>query len=145
MAAPHGGVPIGLQLARTTHVLTQEFERAMTQAGASAAAWQVLVAVRSGRGGTQGELARVMGLTGATLTYHLNALERDGLVRRWRDPANRRVQRTELTDDGVAVFDRLRHVAARHDARIRTLLGEKDVHALSDLLGRLSAGFADPA
>ncbi len=40
--------PIGLRLARTARVATQAFERAMTEAGGSASAWQVLLL--SGRG-----------------------------------------------------------------------------------------------
>lgn len=115
----------------------------MAEAGTSASAWQVLVVVRSGRWDTQSEMAKAMGLTGATLTHHLNALESQGLVRRWRDPTNRRVQQTELTDDGAALFARLRRVAAHHDARIRALLDDDEADALANLLDKLSAGFAE--
>src|SRR3954449_5722518 len=89
--------PLGLQLSRTARAVTQAFERAMAEAGGSAAAWQVLVLIRSEQWGTQASLAEAMGITGATLTHHLNALERQGLVRRWRDGGNRRRQRAELT------------------------------------------------
>src|SRR5919112_5814109 len=107
--------PIGLHLTRTARVLSQAFDRAMAEAGGSAAAWQVLLLVRSGQWGQQSEMAAAMGVTSATLTHHLNALERQGLVRRWRDDGNRRVQRVELTDEGIARFDRLRTVAQAHD------------------------------
>src|SRR5918994_4363947 len=102
--------PIGLNLARTARVVGQAFDRALAEAGGSAAVWQVLLLVRSGQWGQQSEMAAAMGVTGATLTHHLNALERQGLVRRWREDSNRRVQRVELTDDGIALFDRLRAV-----------------------------------
>src|SRR5215212_10414833 len=114
--------PIGLRLARTARVVTQAFERALAEAGGSAAAWQVLVLVRSQDWGTQAEMAAAMGISGATLTHHLNALERQGLVRRWREDGNRRVQRTELTDEGIALFDRLRDVAVAHDQRLAATL-----------------------
>src|SRR4051812_12934618 len=91
--------PLGLRLARTARVVTQAFERAMAQAGGSASTWQVLVLVRSEQWGTQAQMAEAMGITGATLTHHLNALERQGLVRRWRDDENRRVQHVALTDE----------------------------------------------
>src|SRR6058998_3145993 len=111
MGRPPVVPPIGLRLARTARVVTNVFERAMAEAGGSAAAWQVLVLVRSQQWGTQSRIAEAMGITGATLTHHLNALESQGLVRRWREASNRRVQRVALTPAGEALFDRLREVA----------------------------------
>jgi MarR family transcriptional regulator for hemolysin len=142
MPGPPARPPIGLQLARTARVVSQAFDRSLAEAGGSAATWQVLVLVRSQRWGTQAEMAEAMGITAATLTHHLNAMERQGLVRRWREEGNRRSQRVELTDEGVALFDRLRAVAARHDARLRSELSREDVERLSELLGRLEAGLA---
>ena len=77
--------PIGLQLTRTARVVSQAFERAMAEAGGSAATWQVLLLVRSQKWDKQSQMAEAMGITAATLTHHLNALERQGLVRRWRE------------------------------------------------------------
>src|SRR3954471_19778379 len=119
-------MPIGLQLARTARSVSTEFERAMAEGGGSASTWQVLLLVRSGQWDTQSNLAKAMGVTGATMTHHLNALESQGLVRRWRDDSNKRVQQVELTDDGVAMFDRLREVAIRHDRRLRSRLSPKE-------------------
>jgi MarR family transcriptional regulator for hemolysin len=134
--------PIGLLLSRTARVVTQAFERAMAQAGGSVSAWQVLVLVRSGQWGTQSRMAEAMGVTGATLTHHLNGLEAQGLVRRWRDPGNRRVQQVELTPEGEALFDRLREVAVRHDQRLRSMLSDAELAQLGDLLQRLQTGIA---
>jgi len=136
MARPQT-TPIGLQLTKTARSVSQAFERAMADAGGSAAAWQVLLLVRSGQWDTQSGLAKAMGVTGATMTHHLNALEEQGLVRRWRDDSNRRVQQVELTDAGVELFDRLRQVAMRHDARLRAALGERETAQLAQLLHKL--------
>jgi MarR family transcriptional regulator for hemolysin len=136
--------PIGLQLARTAHAATKAFERSMAAAGGSASAWQVLVLVRSGQWGTQSGIAKEMGITGATLTHHLNALEAQGLVRRWRDPSNRRIQQVELTDEGIALFDRLRSVAFEHDARLRAPLTDREVELLGELLGRVRTSLEEP-
>jgi MarR family transcriptional regulator for hemolysin len=132
--------PLGLQLSRTARTATQAFDRAMAEEGGSASTWQVLLLVRSQAWGNQARLAEAMGITGATLTHHLNALEARGLVRRWREPHNRRVQRVELTPQGIALFDRLRGVAVHHDRRLRALLGEDDADRLAHLLDRLSRG-----
>src|ERR1700709_1150063 len=118
MERPPTVPPIGLRLPRTAGAVSQAFERAMAEAGGSASSWQVLLLVRSGEWGTQSRLAEAMGVSGATMTHPLNPLEAQGLVRRWRDDANRRVQRVELTDEGAALFDRLRAVAVRHDERL---------------------------
>jgi MarR family transcriptional regulator, transcriptional regulator for hemolysin len=136
--------PLGLRLARTAHAVTQAFERAMAEAGGSASTWQVLLLVRSKEWGAQSELAEAMGVTGATLTHHLNAAERQGLVRRWREPDNRRAQRVELTPAGSAMFDRLRKVAVHHDERLREPLTDEETEQLADLLDRLHATVETP-
>jgi MarR family transcriptional regulator, transcriptional regulator for hemolysin len=133
-------VPIGLRLTRTARAVANAFERAMAEAGGSAATWQVLLLVRAQQWGTQSAMAKSMGITAATLTHHLNALERQGLVRRWREPGDRRSQRVELTDQGSALFDRLREVAVVHDARLRSRLSEAEAEQLAGLLDRLAAG-----
>jgi MarR family transcriptional regulator for hemolysin len=135
--ATERGIPIGLQLTRTARSLSQEFEHAMAEAGGSASAWQVLLLVRSGQWDTQSNLAKAMGVTAATMTHHLNALETQGLVRRWREESNKRVQQVELTDEGIAMFDRLREVAMKHDRRLRSRLTANDAEQLAKLLQKL--------
>jgi MarR family transcriptional regulator for hemolysin len=129
-----------LRLARTSRAVTQAFERAMAEAGGSVATWQVLLLIRTQPWDTQSELAEELGITGATLTHHLNALERKGLVRRWREDSNRRVQRVELTEDGLELFNHLREVARRHDRLLRGQLSDDEAEVLGKLLERLEAG-----
>src|SRR4051812_27642873 len=111
----------------------------MAEAGGSAATWQVLLLVRSQGWSKQSQMAEAMGITAATLTHHLNALEKQGLVRRWREADNRRAQHVELTPRGVELFDRLRRVALAHDARLRGALSEAEADQLAGLLDRLQA------
>src|SRR5215207_11268708 len=66
----------------------------MSEAGGSAATWQVPLLVRSEQAGAQARMAEAMGISGATLSHHLNAPEARGFVRRWREASNRREQRT---------------------------------------------------
>jgi MarR family transcriptional regulator for hemolysin len=135
--------PIGLRLTRTARAATTAFERAMAEAGSSPSTWQVLLLVRSEQWGTQSAMAEAMGVTGATLTHHLNGLEAAGLVRRWREDDNRRVQRVALTDAGAELFDRLRGVALAHDERLRSNLTEDEVATLAELLDKLRSGLDD--
>jgi MarR family transcriptional regulator for hemolysin len=143
MAPPPRTPPIGLQLVRTARQVSKAFDRAMTEAGGSAATWQVLLLVRSGNWDTQSRMAEALGVTGATLTHHLQALEARGLVRRWRDEGNQRVQQAELTEQGEALFGRLREVAAAHDRRLRSGMSDEEAAHLADLLERMRAGLDD--
>jgi MarR family transcriptional regulator for hemolysin len=89
-------------------------------------------------------MAAAMGITAATLTHHLNALEAQGLVRRTREEGNRRVQHVELTPAGIALHDRLRKVAVGHDRRLRAVLTNEEVERLGELLDKLRAGLEPP-
>jgi MarR family transcriptional regulator for hemolysin len=135
--------PIGLQLTRTAKVLSRAFDEALAEVGGSLPAWLVLVSLKAGGHGTQRELADAVGIEPATLTHHLHRMEADGLVRRTRQPENRRVQVVELTADGEAAFVRLLGAVTAFDRRLRAGLSGRDVASLGDLLGRLRANATD--
>jgi MarR family transcriptional regulator for hemolysin len=143
MTNPPSPEPIGLHVARVAKSLNRAFEAALSDAGGSLPAWLILLSLKSGRWGTQRELAEAIGIRGATLTHHLDGLERDGLVSRRRDPENRRVQVVELTAAGDRLFGQLRRAAVDFDARLRDGLGDRDLERLRELLGRLGANVED--
>jgi MarR family transcriptional regulator for hemolysin len=130
-------------LQRVAKALNRAFEEELAAAGGSVPMWLILVSLKSGRPETQRELAAAVGIQGATMTHHLDSLEKAGLVKRERDPANRRVQRVQLTKEGDAAFERLRKVAVRWDQRLRAGLGEKELATLARVLDKLSANAAD--
>jgi DNA-binding MarR family transcriptional regulator len=74
---------------------------------------------------TMGDLARRVAVTEKTTTGLVDRLERDGLVQRLRDPADRRVVRVKLTARGT-------RLARRLDAEL--------LEKLTRLMGRLDAG-----
>ncbi len=49
------------------------------------------------------------------------------------------MQRVELTDEGIVLFDRLRDIAVRHNARLQAVLSDEEAATLSELLERLRA------
>jgi MarR family transcriptional regulator for hemolysin len=135
---PPAGPPIGLHVTRTARVLSRAFDDALAAAGGSVPVWLVLISLKSQRLlASQRKLAEAIGIQGATLTHHLNAMEADGLVTRRRDPSNRRVHVVELTDAGEALFQRLRAAAVAFDRRLRAGLADEDVATLARLLDRL--------
>ena len=131
--------PVGLQVTRTAKVLSRAFDAALVEAGGSLPTWLVLVSLKGKAHGAQRELADAVGIEGPTLTHHLNRMEAAGLVTRTRDPANRRVHRVELTDEGRAAFQRLLGAVTEFDRRLRRGLSREDLDLLEDVLGRLQA------
>jgi MarR family transcriptional regulator for hemolysin len=134
--------PIGLQLARSARSVSRAFDEALAAKGGSLPVWLVLLSLRTQALGTQRELAEAVGIREATLTHHLTAMERDGLVTRRRDGGNRRVQVVELTPAGIGLFDQLVTAALDFDRRLRAGVTDADVAQLRGLLTRLEENVA---
>ncbi|MEY9873031.1 MarR family transcriptional regulator for hemolysin [Streptacidiphilus sp. MAP12-33] len=131
--------PTGLALGQAARVVSRAFDDALEEAGGSMPVWLILLNLKIGRPGTQRELAEAVGLREATLTHHLNALDKRGLVARHRDPENRRVHVVSLTEEGEAAFLRMRDAAMAFDARLNQGLTDVERALLTDLLRRLTA------
>jgi MarR family transcriptional regulator, transcriptional regulator for hemolysin len=140
-------LPIGLRLAQASRTVERAFDSALAEAGGSLPVWLVLLNLKVRRPANQRELAEAVGITGATLTHHLNAMHAQGLIARARDDANRRVQVVTLTEAGEAAFLRLREAAIAFDASLRAGFEETDLTTLAANLDRLAANAAseDPA
>src|SRR5580704_1272525 len=129
--------PLGLHLTRISRTVSRAFDDTLAEAGGSLPVWLVLISLKSRPRASQRELAEAVGIQGATLTHHLDAMESAGLVTRRRDPANRRLHLVELTPAGDALFLRLRDAAAAFDRRLRAGLSDGEVSQLATLLTRL--------
>jgi len=140
--APSFPVPIGLSLNQAARTVERAFDEALSEAGGTLPVWLILLNLKIGKPGNQRELAEAVGVREATLTHHLNAMDKRGLITRRRDASNRRVHVVELTEDGEAAFLRLREAAMAFDARLRQGLSAEDVDRLGVLLSVLSANAA---
>ncbi len=129
---------LSLLVGRVAKELSRAFDDVLVAAGGSTPTWQVLRALSAGEHRTQADLAATVGVRQPTLTHHLDALERAGLVVRERADANRRVQRVTVTESGEHLFLRLRRAAASFDGRLRAGLDDGDVAELRRLLGQLA-------
>jgi MarR family transcriptional regulator, transcriptional regulator for hemolysin len=134
--------PIGLQLATTAKTVSRAFNAALAEAGGSLPVWLILTSLRGEQWRTQLELARSLGIEGPTLTRHLDAMERAGLVERRRDAKDRRAVQVELTDAGRELHNRLRAHVIAFDQRLRHGLDEQDLAGLRKLLTRLEQNVA---
>jgi MarR family transcriptional regulator for hemolysin len=129
--------PIGLTLTRTAKGVSRAFDDALAAAGGSLPVWLIMISLKTQSLGNQRELAEAIGIRGATLTHHLNAMEAGGLVTRRRDPANRRIHQVELTERGETLFHQLAAAAFVHDQRLRTGFSEEEIATFEQLLRRL--------
>ncbi|MER9254696.1 MarR family transcriptional regulator [Mesorhizobium sp. M0184] len=136
---PFDRPPIGMNLARTAKLVAQAFDAALVEAGGTLPVWVTLLSVKSRELANQRELAGMIGIRGATLTHHLNAMETQGLLMRRRDPENRRVHQVELTQAGEALFLKLRTAALAFDKRLRKGLSDDRLAEFTEVLAALRA------
>jgi len=129
--------PLGRQLALTAKLVAHEFNAALVAAGGSLPTWLVLHTLSSGEWRTQHGIAQALGIEGATLTRHLDALEEAGLVARHRDSNDRRAIRVEATDAGRELYARLLRAARAFDSRLRAGFEEAELEQLQALLDRI--------
>src|SRR4029079_18257536 len=92
----------------------------------------------------QNDLAAAVGIEGPTLTRHVDALERQGLVRRRQDPGDPRAVVVELTHAGHAAHARLLEVVIAFDRRLRSGISQEEVDTLRELLGKLEENVTAP-
>jgi MarR family 2-MHQ and catechol resistance regulon transcriptional repressor len=93
----------------------------------------------------QSELAAKLLKSGGNLTLVVDNLERDGLVSRTRDPADRRYIKVELTAKGRRFIGALFPKVAKSIAHEFAVLTSRDQIALARICKRLGVGQAKPA
>jgi homoprotocatechuate degradation regulator HpaR len=107
--------------------------------GLSDQQWRVLRVL--GEHGTveTGTVAREAFILGPSLTGVLTRMERDGLIRRERDPADQRRTVVQATAKGRKLVDKLSGVIEAHYTKMETSLGKQKLAQLYELLDHLIA------
>jgi homoprotocatechuate degradation regulator HpaR len=105
--------------------------------GLSDQQWRVLRVL--GEHGTveTGRVAREAFILGPSLTGVLARMERDGLIRRERDPADQRRTVVEATAKGRRLVDRLSQAVEGHYQWMEKTLGKQKLEQLYQLLDEL--------
>ena len=105
--------------------------------GLSDQQWRVLRVL--GEHGTveTGRVAREAYILGPSLTGVLARMERDGLIRRERDPADQRRTVVEATAKGLRLVDKLSHAVEAHYQFMEQALGKQKLAQLYSLLDEL--------
>ncbi|MGC1174951.1 homoprotocatechuate degradation operon regulator HpaR [Polaromonas sp.] len=84
-----------------------------------------------------GKVAREAFILGPSLTGVLTRMERDGLIRRARDPADQRRTVVEATDKGMQLVETLSQTIEAHYAWMEKTLGKESLAQLYELLDQL--------
>lgn len=86
---------------------------------------------------TQVEVAHEMQVTSANVTFLVDGLEKEGLVRRVPSTTDRRTVYVELTDAGLAFAERIVPSLARYMARMLEGFSDEEKHTFCDMLDRV--------
>ena len=105
--------------------------------------WPVLMFLWASDGLSQAELVRTLHADDATIARTMDGLERDGLVRRERNPDDRRQVRVLLTDRGCDLRDVLIPCALGINRTAMAGLDEAERTQLFELLGRVRSSLEE--
>ncbi|WP_445322890.1 homoprotocatechuate degradation operon regulator HpaR [Ramlibacter sp. AN1133] len=136
-AFAHRNLPRLLLQARES--LMARTRPSLREHGLSDQQWRVLRVL--GEHGTleTGRVAREATILGPSLTGVLARMERDGLIRRERDPADQRRTVVEATPKGLKMVDRLSTSVEAHYQWLEQSLGKQKLAQLYALLDELIA------
>jgi homoprotocatechuate degradation regulator HpaR len=84
-----------------------------------------------------GRVAREAFILGPSLTGVLTRMERDGLIRRFRDPADQRRTVVEATPKGMRMVESLSRTIEAHYAWMEKSLGKQKLSELYQLLDQV--------
>ena len=107
--------------------------------GLSDQQWRVLRVLGEHGMVETGRVAREAYILGPSLTGVLARMERDGLVRRERDPADQRRTVVEATAKGLKMVERLSRSVENHYQWLEKSLGRQKLAQLYELLDELIA------
>lgn len=111
--------------------------------GMSYARANLLIAVRSahedGNSARMVDIAMDLGVTGRTLTTMVDSLEKQSLIRRETDPADRRAYQLVLTQAGNDLIPRLQEELSEASETVVAPLSDADRSRLAGLIDQLIA------
>lgn len=115
----------------------REISKRLAAHGVRAGQWPVMMFLWAQDGQTQRELSRQVAIEDATMVRTIDRMERDGLVRRERNPQDRRQIRIFLTEKGWDLRDTLIPEAIAGNRLALRGVSEDEQRQLLDLLRRV--------
>jgi DNA-binding MarR family transcriptional regulator len=133
---------LGYSLKRAQLRIFDDFIRCVAPLQLTPAQFSVLMLVETNPGRNQTEIASTLGILRPNFVALLDELESRDLCLRSRSTNDRRSHILRLTDKGRAVLSRARKlIEARHEARLKELLGDTNRDQLLAMLGKIAREF----
>ena len=112
--------------------MKQAFER---EVGLSAATWFLLTMLIDEDGISQGEVSHRFEVDPSRITRLAQRLEKEGLLRRKRDPEDNRVVRLQATEEGRHLIESRQERREGFEEGIRQELGQEELAEFRRVLG----------
>ncbi|WFB10932.1 MarR family winged helix-turn-helix transcriptional regulator [Streptomyces sp. LX-29] len=144
---PPGAVPealgecIGYLLGRSHALIRSRAELAFAEKGLSVKEYGVLCILHAEESSSQQALAERLGVDRTTMSSTVDGLVRRSLVRRTRNPRDRRAYRVWMTAEGYRTAEEIEERAAAIDKEFTDRLSEDEARRLKELLGKLIASW----
>jgi MarR family transcriptional regulator, transcriptional regulator for hemolysin len=133
-----GAMPAML-VSRCAHLLSRQNDARFRALGLSANQLPVLVQLKDGSARTQRELAHFAGVEQPSMAELLKRMERDGLIVREANPADKRSSLIRLADDVLALIGPARAAMSEGNAEALADFSAEEIETLTVLLRRMIA------
>lgn len=122
---------------RVTRLHRSVVERRLSCTGVYRSQHQILMFVSSNPNVSQKELARMYGVSGATITVSLKKLEKGGYIRRLVDQNDNRFNQISITEKGRKVVEDSISIFRRMELCMFEGFSESDREVLGEMLDRI--------
>jgi DNA-binding MarR family transcriptional regulator len=130
---------VGLLLVQLGSHVARQFAEQLRPLGLEPRQAGMLIRLAANEGRSQQAVADLIGLNPTQMVFLVDELEQRGLVRRQRNPADRRSYALSLTEQGREKLAEIGKAGRENPARIGSSLGAADRRQLAALLQRLAA------
>lgn len=125
-------------LARTSQLVSQEFQQELEERQVPTMHWRVLVTLHDGPMHLT-DLAKIVLEKQPTMSKIIDRMEKLGLVQRQPGVADRRSTLVSITAEGRQVVKPLMRLARKHEREVLAPLGEDNARVLLEVLRKLIA------
>jgi DNA-binding MarR family transcriptional regulator len=137
--APHG---LGYRIKLLSQLLSRKFQERLEPLGLTPFHWVVLCCLWEEDGLATSSISEKLQQVGGTLTGVLDRMEERGLIRRERDPQDRRIWRIWLTEAGEQLREVLPPLAVEIRDSALTGIPQSEHQHFSDLLDQMIANIS---
>ena len=126
----------GFMIRRAHQIVLALFDEAAREFGITTTQYSVLHTLRAWPEIDQVSLCTLIGLDRSTATLVLTTLERNALIERRQDPADKRRKLLALTPQGHSLLERAASLASAISGPMGEVLSEEELEQMCSLLGR---------